>query len=99
MKRALDVTLVIIFVLFIALAVFMYCGDDVTAQVSHVTTPRPEYTITKIDVEGCSYNLINTETNSHLIHSKNCICIKEKQKRLVEFVKKNYVKEQKMMVK
>jgi hypothetical protein len=97
MKRAIDITLVIIFVSFIALAVLMYCRDDAAEQASHVTTQRPAYTITKIDVEGCSYNLITTKTNTHLIHSKNCACIKEKQKRLVEFVKKNYVKEQKMM--
>lgn len=97
MKRAIDIILVIIFISFIALAVLMYCGEDKTEQAPHVTTPRPEYTITKIDVEGCSYNLITTKTNTHLIHSKNCTCIKEKQKRIVEFVKKNYVKEQKMM--
>ena len=97
MKRALDITLATLFVLCIVLLVLIYGGDNETKQVSHVTTPRPEYTITKIDVEGCSYNLITTKTNTHLIHSKNCACIKEKQKRLVEFVKKNYVKEQKMM--
>lgn len=94
MKKFIDIVFASIFVTCITVLIFIYSGSNTPKKDSIKKNP---YTITKIDVEGCSYNLINTETNSHLIHSKNCTCIKEKQKRLVEFVKKNYVKKQRMM--